>query len=159
MKYLKKIGILSFFTCLVWSNGVSQQEQGIGTEVKDLEDDLSSKELQAFADIYQQVQAKNSEAQQEMLKSVEDEGLSIKRYQKLVNAKKNPDSEITETDREKEMLMSIRESFTEIQSEFKVIITELIENEGMTIERYQEVYQMVRQDKSLQQELGKLMNG
>ncbi len=157
--YLKKFWVLSFFVCLIFSNGISQQEQAIETEVTGLKDDLSSKELQTFANIYQQVQIKNKEAQQEMVQTIKDEGLSVKRYQALTNQKEHPDGEVSATAEEKEILKALGQSFTEIQDDFKVKITSMIKEEGMSVKRYQEVYQMVRQDKSLQQELGEIMNG
>ncbi len=159
MMYLKKFWVLSFFTFLIFSNGISQKEQAIETEVTGLKDDLSSKELQTFANIYQQVQIKNKEAQQEMVQTIKDEGLSVKRYQALTNKKEHLDAEVSATAEEKEILQTLRQSFTEIQDDFKVKITTMIKAKGMSVKRYQEVYQMVRQDKSLQQELGEIMNG
>ena len=159
MKYLKLVSILSLIVLLSSINGISQEQVSIQPKSTNAKSDVSSEELKTFATIYQKVQIKNTEAQQRMAKSIQNEGITVKRYQKLAKSKQDPNSDVTATKEEKEKLKSIQASFTEIQSEFKKKITDVIESEGMSIQRYQEVYQIVRKDKSLQEELGELMNG
>lgn len=159
MKNFKLVSILSLVLCMISNYGISQEQVSVKPSTKEVSTEVSTEELKTFADIYQKVQVKNSEAQQRMAKSIKEEDITINRYQDLAKSKQDPNSEVTASEEEKEKLKSIQESFTEIQTEFKKKITDIIESEGMTIKRYQEVYQMVRKDKSLQEELGELMNG
>lgn len=121
--------------------------------------DVSSDELKKFASIYKEVQTQNKMAQQEMAKAVEEEGLSVERYQKIAQAEKNPNADVNVTAKEEEKMSAIKSSFTEIQGMFKQKVVSTIEDGGMTAERYQQVYQQIQRDKELQSEFSKLMQG
>ena len=159
MKYFKLFSILAVTVFIATQSSISQEAISDQPQKESSESDVSSKELKVFAKIFKNVQSKNKAAQQRMAKVIQDEGITIERYQKLAKEKQNPNSEVTASEEEKKKMKLIEQSFVEIQNEFKSKITKMIKEEGMTIQRYQEVYQLVRQDKSLQEELGELMQG
>tara|TARA_B100000508_G_scaffold137355_1_gene131577 strand:+ start:97656 stop:98141 length:486 start_codon:yes stop_codon:yes gene_type:complete len=161
MKYLKEILVASSLS-LMTLGGVIAQEQKVAVQPQQnnsQETELSDAELKKFVKIYKSVQNQNKQAQQQMAKTIQEEGITIKRYQKLAQATKKPKSDVVATAEEKEKMKAINEEFKGIQKEFKSKITDVITDGGMTTKRYQQVYQMIRTDKELQAEFGELMQG
>lgn len=159
MKLVQKLFFGLAVTSLTFATAWSQTEgkviQPQSTTQK--KKDVSDEELKQFVSIYKKVQEKNKEAQQEMAKAVQDEGITIQRYQEIAQASKNPNKEVEITKEEKTKMKAIKASFTEIQNSFKTKITGVIEDGGMSPSRYQQVFQQIKMSKELQAEFGELM--
>jgi organic radical activating enzyme len=141
------------------NSAFGQQGEVTQPAPKEKSSTVSSEELKTFATIYKKVQKKNKEAQQVMAKTIQDEGITIQRYQTLAKSSKKKDSKVKATETEKKQMKSIDKAFAGIQNSFKSKIRKIIKENGMSTKRYQQVYQMIRKDKELQAELGEIMQG
>jgi hypothetical protein len=134
------------------------QEQMLPAPVQETTPSVSDKELEKFANIYLEVQAESQKMQEEAVEIIQTEGMELERFNEISKAKNDPNKDIQKSGKEEEQIASISVKIQEIQTEFQALITEKIQIEGLTIQRYQEVYAAVQQDQELQQKLGQMIN-
>lgn len=130
-------------------NSPQQQEQN--TEVSD-------EELEKFAALQEEVEAQNQKGQQKMMKAVEEEGLDVQQYNQISQSTQQPNSEANVDEEKMEKFEKAREKVKSLQTETQQKIRNKIEEEGMNIQRYEEIYMAVQQDPDLQNKLEKLKN-
>ncbi len=127
-----------------------QQEQA-QTEVKD-------SELEEFATIAQGVMQKNQEAQQEMLNEIEKEGLTGDRYNELHMAEQNPSAiEDKPSQEELDKKQRVDEKLGKLEEKIQQESVKIIEDAGMSIDRYQEIAQAVQSDQNLMEKYQKIV--
>ncbi|RFC53495.1 DUF4168 domain-containing protein [Brumimicrobium aurantiacum] len=120
---------------------------------------VSDSELEKFATIYVDVQEKSQEMQQNAAKIIQEEGMELERFNELAQANKNPNKEADATEKESKQLTKINTKIQKIQTEFQAKVAEMIQEEGLTVKRYQEVFAALQQDKSLQEKFGAMIQG
>ncbi|MFO7844070.1 MAG: DUF4168 domain-containing protein [Bacteroidales bacterium] len=113
-------------------------------------EEVNDKELQLFTTIQQQVNTINQQSYQEKVKIVEDLGLSVERFTEIEQAQQNPGEENDITQEELQKYQEAIQFLEQIQSQDQQRMIELIENEGLSIERYQEIEQAIQSDPDLQ---------
>ncbi len=119
--------------------------------------DVSDKELTTFVAAFQQVQIINQQAQQNMAKAVQDEELSIERFNEMKQSEQNPSQEIQGTTEEMEQFDKANQQIVQIQKEATQSMQKKIEDEGLTIQRYQEIAMALQKSPELQQKIQKMM--
>ncbi|HLR77239.1 MAG TPA: DUF4168 domain-containing protein [Balneolaceae bacterium] len=154
---MKKLKSVVLFVALM--GGVSafaqvpqqQQQDDSKTEVKD-------SELEQFASIYQEVMAKNQEVNQEVAKKIEDEGLTVERYQEMRKAEMDPSSDAADaTADEKEKKKNIDDMVQKAQKELQEAQVDIIKKSDVSLERYQQIAMALNSDSELQQRFQKLL--
>ncbi|WP_165779292.1 DUF4168 domain-containing protein [Brumimicrobium salinarum] len=121
--------------------------------------DVSNEELEKFAKIYTEVQSESQEMQSEAVTIIESEGMDVDRFNEVANAQNNPSAEVEVKEGEKEKIQAISVKIQKLQQAFQGRVQEMIKKRGLTVQRYQEVYQAIQQDQELQQKLGKMIQG
>ncbi|MGS2763473.1 DUF4168 domain-containing protein [Sinomicrobium sp. M5D2P9] len=119
--------------------------------------DVSDDELGKIASAFQGVQEVNVKAQQEMVKTVEDNGFDIDRFNELYEASQSPEKEAEASTDEKEKFGVVMNKMQEMQSGFQKQMEDAITNEGISLDRYQEVAVALQTDTELQQRLQALL--
>src|SRR5699024_9259021 len=115
-------------------------------------------ELEQFATISQGVMQKNQEAQQEMLSEIEEEGLTGDRYNELHMAEQNPSAvEKAPSEEEMEKKQRVDEKLQKLEQKMQEESIKIVEDGGMSIDRYQEVAQAVQSDQSLMEKYQKIV--
>jgi len=123
------------------------------------EEKVSDGELKQFASAFQHVQNINQQAQQEMAKAVEGEGLGIQRFNEIQQARQDPAQEASATEEEIEMFNSAYKEIEEIQRGAQQKMQEKIVEEGLTIPRYQEIATSIQASPELQQKIQEYLKG
>lgn len=123
------------------------------------EEEVSDKELQQFASALQQVQNLDQQAQQDMVKAVEEEGLEAQRYSEIQQAQQVPDQESDVTDEELVKYKSASAELEKIQVEAQQKMQDKILEEGLTVPRYQELAAVIQASPELQQKLQEYLQG
>ena len=146
MILLKKI--TSLFTLLLFATtGVfaqfEQQQQPA----------VSDDDLQLFASAFMQVQAVDHQAQAEMIEAVEENGFSVERFNEIHQSLQSPELEIDLSQEEAENFDNANSSIETIQMGAQQEMATKIEEEGLTINRYQEIMMAVQNDMELQEKL------
>ncbi|MFO7827215.1 MAG: DUF4168 domain-containing protein [Bacteroidales bacterium] len=147
---LKKLASL-FLTIVLSSTFVVAQTQ------TPQETDVSDDELKTFASAFKQVQAIDQKAQQDMVKAVQDEGLSVQRYNELLQNEENPEQNANPTEEEKQQFKKINISIEGIQMKAQESMHKKIQDEGLSIKRYQEIAFAVQNSPELQERLQQYM--
>jgi hypothetical protein len=120
---------------------------------------ITDVELNKFADAYQQVRMINQSSQQKMMTAVKDENLTIERFNLINKADQNPNKEVKATTEELEKYDAALEAIEEIQENVKAQLQTKIKDAGLSLQRFQQIANMMREDKALQQRLASLMQG
>lgn len=115
--------------------------------------DVSDKDLNRFADAYQAVQMENQKAQQEMMTLIQDNGLEVARFQEIQKAQTDPNTEVDATEAEMKSHQKIMGELQKMQPQLQTRMEGIIKDNGLTMQRYQEVAAAVQQDRELQQKL------
>lgn len=137
-----------------------QQENPMQQEEPTAQTEVSDEELETFLDVSSELQEIQMGSQQEMIAVVEDAGLSVEKYNTISEAEQMGQStdeleDVSEEDLENyiEASTQIAEMEEELEPEFEQIITE----NGMDMDRFQEINMALQQDPALQQRIQEMM--
>lgn len=130
--------------------GQMQQQQQMNIDVSDAE-------LEKFASAAQTVQVENQKAQQKMQKVLQDNGLSVQKFQQISRAQQNPNSESNASDKEMKSFNKASKKIQTIQQKTNKKMEKIIKDEGLTLQRYRKIGMAMRSDQELQQRLQKKM--
>lgn len=119
--------------------------------------EVSDGELGKIATAFQGVQEVNVQAQQKMMKTVEDNGFEIDRFNELFEASQSPEKKADASTEEKEKFGVVMNKMQEMQSGFQKQMEDVITKEGISLDRYQEVAMALQTDTKLQQRLQALL--
>lgn len=142
MRNLKQFAGLFMMFIFMWSNAYSQADQ--------LVDDA---ELKQFADAFMQVQEVDQQAQQLMIAAVMDNGMTVERFNELFQAQQNPAQEADANEEELASYNEVMEDIMTIQENTQTVMEEKITDNGLTIDRYQQINQALQTSPELQQKL------
>lgn len=117
------------------------------------ENEVSDVELTKFANAYQEMQVQNQEAQQEMVKIIEAEGMDVQRFSTIQQASMDPNQEVEATAEEMKMHDKAIAKMQEMQPELEKKATEKIVATGLTMERFEALAAVIQKDQALQQRL------
>ncbi|WP_081212098.1 DUF4168 domain-containing protein [Salegentibacter sediminis] len=157
MLRLKRIATSLFFTAVIGSfTAVAQTPQQMAPQQQQ-QVEVNDEELTKFANAYQGITVINQQAQQEMIKVVEDSGFDVKRFNEIHQASLDPNKEVEVTSEEKAQHKEVVSEIEGMQSEFQAEMEEVIKEQGLSVERYEQLAMALQRDTALQQRLQKLM--
>lgn len=133
------------------------QEQMMPSPQQNETPDVSDKELEKFATVYMEVQTESKKMQEQAVETIEEEGMEVERFNEISNSQNNPNQESEADEAEMKKLDKINTKIEEIQTEFQNKVAGMIQKEGLTVQRYQEVYTAIQQDQELQQKFSELI--
>lgn len=120
-------------------------------------EEVSDTELQQFASALQQVQSVDQDAQQDMVKAVEEEGFEIQRFNEIHQAKLDPNQEADASNEEEVMYEMASKELEKIQVDAQQKMQKKIAEEGLTVTRYQEIMASLQTNPDLQQKLQEIL--
>lgn len=123
------------------------------------QEEISDEELKKFANAANAIQEIQMKAQEEMVQKVTDAGMDLERFNEIAEAQQNPEAEVEVSDEEEKQLETINDALGEIQEDTDSKMVEAVEEEGFTIERFQEIYAQLQSSPELQQRLQQLSQG
>ena len=120
------------------------------------ESEYTDEELEMFVEAAMEIMPLQQEAQRKMIEEVEDSGLSLERFNTILEASSHGmDSDATEE--ELEAVRSTLESLEYIQVEYQEKIDEQIESTGISPEKFEEIFARYQQDPDLQMRINQIM--
>ncbi|MER3318992.1 MAG: DUF4168 domain-containing protein [Allomuricauda sp.] len=143
MRFLRSFKTLVVCITAIGASSFSQVNAQEQVEVTDAE-------LNKIASAFQGIQKVNMEAQQEVMKKVEESGFDANRFNELYQASASPEKTVDASDEEKERFGKVMSEIQQMQVGFTEKIEEIISNEGMSIERYQTIAMALQNDTELQ---------
>jgi len=130
-----------------------QQGQPMSPQGNSME--VDEEEIQRFANAFESVQSIQDQSRQQMAQAIEQQGLTIKEYNELfrqqqqANAGEESASNFSEEKQRKFEQADTR--IDQIEQETQSEIEQAITQEGLQVERFEEIWIAVRQDPELQQ--------
>ena len=121
--------------------------------------EVSDKDLEMFVEIYKIIQEENEKLQQEMMGVVEEGGMTVERFNEVYQAQMQPDSGADISKKEQEQMQEIMAEIQTAQVAFQEKVAEIIEENGMSLEKYEAVFMELQQNQELQMKFGELMQG
>lgn len=120
--------------------------------------EVSDAELNKFAQVYQGIQVANQEIQKEMMGVIEEEDLEVPTFNEIHMAKME-NQEVDASPEDLEKYEEAVEKIEVLQVGFQERLEGLIVDEGLTVERYQEIATALQADQELQQRLQEILMG
>ncbi len=117
---------------------------------------LSDDEIIEFVDIYIKQSEIEQQAQMQMISAIEEEGLSLDRFQEIIQATQMG-GEADATESELEKFQNCMAEITEIEQEMIGKVEEMIVAEGMTMERYEEIFTIINSDPETMQKVQEVL--
>jgi len=120
---------------------------------------VTDEELAAFATTLQGIQQINQDAQATMISELENQGMDVERFNEIQMASQDPNTEVELDEKEIKQFEKVATVIQEIQINTQKEMEGYIEKEGLTMQRYQEILQVVQSDPEQLQRLQELMGG
>lgn len=120
--------------------------------------EVSDAELNKFAQVYQGIQVANQEIQKEMMGVIEEEDLEVPTFNEIHMAKME-NQEVDASPEDLEKYEEAVEKIEVLQVGFQERLEGMIVEEGLTVERYQEIATALQADQELQQRLQEILMG
>jgi hypothetical protein len=165
MKIIKaaSIALLALlFTAGTAFGQVQQQQPPQQQQMPDLPTsaEVSDEEVQKVADTINEFAPIQEKANEKITEAVEEENLTIERFQQMMMAMQNPQmaDQVDISDEEMEKLQTLQPKLMEIQSETDEAMMEKIEENGLSLERYQSIVMGAQQDEELRERVLALLD-
>lgn len=120
---------------------------------------VTKEELSKFGQTFQKIRMMNQQVQMNMAQVVSNEEMDIKRFNEIHKASLDPAVEVEISGEEKEKYDEIVTQIEEIQLDFQSKIEETIKENGLTVERYQDIATRLQTDPELQERLKEELTG
>lgn len=120
---------------------------------------VSDDELELFVDTAVRAQEVQMEAQQEMMAVVEQEGIDVQTYNQIAEAQHTGQStdELDVSSEDLDKFTSASEQIDIIEQESQEQVTSAVEENGLEMDRFQEINMAVQQDPDLQQKVQSIL--
>ena len=154
---MKRFAIVIMMAALVAALGATQdmfpQESAEQINVEE-------SELAQFVDALQQIEQVQMETQEEMIGVLNDLDLSTDRFNEIYQAEHNPEFELERalSDDEQQRYRMAEQELQGIQEDSQVEMSQVVESQGIDIDRFNEIYVALTQDPELQQRVQEMMN-
>lgn len=152
LKMKKFASFLLFFTILGTFAGNAQISQP-QPQQQQQKVEVSDGELEKFANAFQGIRMITQQAQQEMMKVVQDSGMDVQKFNKIQQASMNPEATVEATDEEKAKHKEIASELEEMQMGYQEKMQEVIEEQDLTLQRYEQIAMGLQNDPELQERL------
>lgn len=111
-------------------------------------DDITDEELENFVTIFNQSQEIQEKSQEKLEGILEDEDMDLQRFQTIMMSQQNPQmgDSVEMTEEEEETIERIQPQLMEINQESQQEFVEVIQDNGMEPQRFQQIMQAVQSD-------------
>lgn len=152
VKYIKLSRLLllmMIFSCTL-STAFAQQAQQV-------REDFTDDELEAFVDANEKVIEIQQESQEKIKEAIEEEGLTIEKFNEIVESQRNPNIEVNATQQELVSFNNAAQVIIKENQETQTEIISSIEDEGIDITTYQEIMIAYQQVPKVKEKVNKLL--
>jgi len=154
MKIFKITALLFFATLFAASTVFSQGQMGQGQQqMPDVptSDDVSEEELEQFVTTISEIEPIQIELQTDVQKIVQEEDITMERFQQLMMAMQNPQmaQDVEISDEERESIEKLQPELNALQMKAEEKVVQKIEDNGLEVERYQAIMMGAQQDQEL----------
>lgn len=157
MRSNKWAGMVMFFMML-GSTAMFAQTQP-ETQQQQEQTEITDAELTKFVKALESIQMVTQQAQQEMIGVVQKEGMEIQRFNEIHQAAMNPEVELEATPEEITKHKEIIEQLETMQVNVQQQMEKLITDQGLSLEKYEQIAMKLQSDTQLQQRIQQMLQG
>lgn len=162
MKLVRKVlttVLVGIFGLLTLEMAAQQTPMAPQQQQQQAQPEISDAQLESFVAASQDMNEVQQGAQQEMMKTIQDEGLDVNKFNEMAAQKQNPNQEpsmeITEEDQA--AFDKAMEKVQSKQMEMQQQMESIVQDNGMEMAEYQQIQQAYQQDPELQQKVSEMM--
>jgi hypothetical protein len=122
-----------------------------------LKEDFKKEELQSFIKANQKVVALQKASEEKMVKVIQEEGLTVERFNQLAASQQNPDKKVKVEAKEMETFNTAAQKISGIGKEADTQMQQSIKQEGIDVETYQQIILAYQKSPKVKQELEALL--
>ena len=149
--------ILICFICLlpaaVWS------QDTVGAPSTAMREDFSDDELKSFVKANEKVMTIQMEGEQKMIKAIEDEGLTLDRFNQILEQQRDPQRGTETSPEELKSFNNAAQVILEENANIEKQMTTSIQEEGIDIETYKQIMAAYQQSPTIKDRVNKMVNG
>ncbi len=149
----KRLAGFFLFLTVIGSTAAFAQTPQLPQQQQQQKVEVSDAELNKFANAFQGIRMVNQEAQEEMTQVIQEEGMEIQRFNEIYQASVNPQMEVEATGEEQKQFEAISSELEGMQGAFQQKMEKIITDEGLAIERYEQIAMGLQADPELQERL------
>ncbi len=119
--------------------------------------DVSEKEMQRFVKASDELQVMQQDAQKKMMKTIEDNGMDVKRYSEIERATRSG-QDVDMSKKEEQAYQKTTTAVQQEQMKLQKEAVEILEKHDFERQRFMEISQALRTDKELLEEYKEIKN-
>lgn len=123
----------------------------------ELREDFSDNELQSFVKANEKVMEIQTEAEEKMIKAIEDEGLTLDRFNAILEQQRDPQRGTETSADELESFNNAAQAILQENARVEKEMTTTIEAEGIDIETYKQIMLAYQQNPAIQGRVNKIV--
>ncbi|GAA4798080.1 hypothetical protein GCM10023231_28420 [Olivibacter ginsenosidimutans] len=128
------------------------------TQAAPVKEDFEEKELDRFLNANQKINAIQTEAQGEMVKIIEKEGMTVEKFNTMAQAQQTQDSTASKQDpKDIEAFQKVAQQINGMQQGLEGKMTKAVEEEGLNVETYVQIAQAYQQSPKVKNTLDEKM--
>lgn len=145
--------------CGMMTVEVTAQQAPMAPQTGQTQSEISDAQLENFIAASQEMSQVQQGVQQEMIKTIQDEGLDVNKFNEMAAQKQNPNQEtsmeISEEDQAAfdNAMKKVQGRQMEMQKEMELVIND----NGLDMAEFQQIQRAYQQDKELQQKVNQIM--
>jgi len=152
------LAVLCLTLTILFSGPAFGQQDALQNENPELKEDYTDNELKEFINANQEATRVQQQAEQRMVSAIEEEGLDIDTFNKILSSQREQGQQAGTSDPELEKFHKAAEKVLEIQQETMADMQEAIVESGMEVVKFQEMMTAFQQSPDLQQKVQKILD-
>lgn len=126
---------------------------------QEVREDFSDEELTSFVNAHEKVIEIQQESQEKMITAIEEEGLSVEKFNNLIESQQDPNKEVDASAEELASFNNAAQQIMKERQETEAKVVSSIEDEGIDIGTYQEIMVAYQQSPKVQGRVNELLQG
>jgi len=119
--------------------------------------EVNQQELEKFAAAMREMRTIQLESRDEISAAIDEEGLSKNRFREILQAQRNPEVETDASQEELQKFESATEQLAQIQQDTQSQMREAVTDQGLEVDRFQQILSMIREDPQLQKQVQQMI--
>lgn len=145
------LSLIAIFFFTVGSTALAQVPQ------QELREDFKDKELESFVKASQKVNQIQAEGEAKMVKAIEEEGLTLDRFNEILTNQQNPQKEDDATSEELSSFNNAAQVIMQERQAMQIKMATSIEEEGIDMDTYNMIMYAYQQSPKVQQRIDDLL--
>ncbi len=151
---IKVFPLMMMMSVMFFSSVVSAQQLPLQQSLQSQE--YSDEELVVFINAAKKVMPLQQESQVKMMEEIEEQNLTVEKFNSIMDARSSG-ADVEASQSELTAFNKAIEAIQDIHVEYEKIISETIEEEGISLQKYDEIITNYQQDTELQMRVNTIM--